>query len=111
MLRINTNDPNLTLRDKPTNWGGGLWLYSGTPFTGIVYEYYPNTLQLWSEIEHKEGILDGRQVIYWSNGKLQEECFQKYDYYVGSFKKWNEQGELISHQEFDQFGHWVKTIL
>lgn len=47
-------------------------------------------------------VLDGRQVEYWPNGKLKEECFQKYDYYVGSFKLWNEQGILISHQEFDE---------
>lgn len=67
--------------------------------------------KIFAESEYKDGILEGRQVEYWSNGNLQEECFQKYDYYVGSFKLWNEQGVLISHQEFDEFGNWIKTIV
>ncbi|MCX2431032.1 hypothetical protein [Pedobacter sp. GR22-10] len=111
MLRIEYNDPDLDLDDRPTNWGGGVYLYKGRPFTGVEIYYYPDTNQLSAEYEYKDGIFDGRQATYWPNGNLKEEYFQKYDYHVGSFKRWNEQGVLISHQENDQFGNWVRTIL
>lgn len=111
MIRIDINDPNLTLRDKPTNWGAGVSLYNGLPFTGVIYEYYPNTTQLWSEAEHKDGILDGRQVDYWSNGQIKSEYFQKYDRVYGSFKEWNEQGVLLTHQEYDSLGHFLRKIV
>jgi antitoxin component YwqK of YwqJK toxin-antitoxin module len=111
MLRLEYNDSNLTLRNKSTNWGGGVWLYKGIPFTGTVCFYYPGTTQLSGESEHKDGIVDGRQADYWPNGQLKEEYFQKIDYHVGSFKRWDEQGNLLSHQENDEFGDWIKTIL
>lgn len=111
MVRVNINDSNLILDDQPTNWGGGVLLYYNNPLTGVIYENYPNNTQILAEIEYKNGILDGRQTEYWENGKLKEECFQKYDYYIGSFKRWNEQGELISYQEFDQYGNHIKTVL
>ena len=111
MTRINIHDTNLTLKDKPTNWGGGVLLYYNQPFTGVVYENYSGTSQVLAESEYKDGILDGRQAEYWENGNIKEECFQKYDYYIGSFKRWNEQGELISHQEFDNMGNHKETIL
>lgn len=110
MLRIDYDDQNLTLRDKPTNWGESVWLYSGQPFTGIKV-YKDANGQLEGESEFKDGILYGRQVEYWENGNLKEEYFQKYDYYVGSFKLWDNQGVLISHQEFDEFGNWKETII
>ena len=111
MLRIEYNDPHLTLRDRPTNWGEGVQLYNGQPFTGVIVSYNPNTGLLRTEYEYKDGIFDGRQAEYWSNGNLKDEYFQKYGYHIGSFKRWNEQGVLISHQENDQFGNWVRTIL
>ena len=111
MIRIETDDPNLTLDDMPTNWGGGVWLYNGIPFTGIVYEYLPNTNQLWSEVEHKDGIPDGRQVEYYSNGSKKEEYYQKYDHIINFYKIWNEQGVLISHSEYDNNGNRIKKII
>ncbi|HEY6142181.1 MAG TPA: hypothetical protein VIV55_01960 [Flavobacterium sp.] len=111
MLRVEHNDPNLTIRTRSTNWGGGVWLYNGVPFTGTKYYYYPGTTQLSGESEHKEGILDGRQAEYWPNGQISEEYFQKYDYHVGSFKRWDKEGNLISHQENDNLGNWKKTVL
>jgi antitoxin component YwqK of YwqJK toxin-antitoxin module len=111
MLRIDINDPNLILRETPTNWGDGVYLYNGQPITGLVYEYYPNSNQLSSESEHKDGILDGRQVEYWPNGNLKEEYYQKYDYLIGSFKVWSETGELISYSEYDFNGNKIKKII
>jgi antitoxin component YwqK of YwqJK toxin-antitoxin module len=111
MIRIDINDPNLTLRDRPTNWGDGVYLYKGEVFTGIMYEFFPNTNKLSFESEYNEGIPEGRQVEFWLNVNLKVVYFQKYDYYVGSIKSWSENGQLISHQVNDEFGNWVKTIL
>lgn len=111
MLKVEYNDPDLTLRDRPTNWGGGVYLYKGQPFNGVEIYHYEGTRQLSAEYEYKEGIFDGRQLKYWRNGNLKEEFFRKFDYYVGSFKRWDEDGQLISHQEFDEFGNWIETIL
>jgi len=111
MLRIEYNDPDLELGDRPTNWGGVVYLYKGHPFTGVKMFHNQNTNKLEAEYEYKEGIFDGRQAEYWPDGKLKEEYFQKYDYHVGSFKRWDEDGKLLSHQENDQFGNWVKTVL
>jgi len=111
MLRIEYNDPDLDLDDRPTNWGGGVYLYKGLPFTGVVTYHNPMTNILQTEYEYRDGIFDGRQAEYWENGKLKEEYFQKYDYHIGSFRRWDENGQLISHQENDQFGNWIKTIL
>ena len=72
----------MILRDRPTNWGGGVWLYNGIPFTGIEYEYFPNTTQLSSESEYKDGIFDGRQVEYWPNGNLTKELKDEDDEYM-----------------------------
>lgn len=110
-MRLEHNNPNLTLLNKSTNWGGGIKLYNGERFTGIIYYYFLNTTQIEAEWEYKDGIFDGRQAEYWPNGQLKEEYFQKYDYHVGSFKRWDEQGNLISHQENDDFGDYIKTVI
>lgn len=111
MLRIEINDPNLILDDMPTNWGEGVFHYNGELFEGIMYEYFPNSTQLSSESEYKEGIADGRQVEYYPNGKIKEEYFEKYATFYGSFKSWDEQGVLIMHQEYDNFGNLIKRII
>lgn len=111
MLRVNIEDSNLTLRDRPTNWGGGVSLYNGQLLTGVIYEYYPNTNQLSDECEYRDGIPDGRQVQYWENGNMKEEYFAKYDNTYGSFKTWNEQGVLTFYAEYDQFGNLIKRIV
>ena len=124
MTRIDINDPNLTLRDRPTNWGAGVSLYNGIPFTGIMYEFFDNSSQLQSESEYKDGILHGRQVVYWQNGQLKEEYFERYGGTYGTFKVWNEQGVLITdskrtnegvslwHKKYDNQGvlisHWIR---
>lgn len=111
MLRIEYNDPSLVLGDRTTDWGSGIYFLNGNLFTGVKTFHNKITQVLEAEYEYKDGVFDGRQAEYWSNGNLKEEYFQKYDYNIGAFKRWNEQGNLISYQEFDQFGNWVKTIL
>ncbi|HEY6142182.1 MAG TPA: hypothetical protein VIV55_01965 [Flavobacterium sp.] len=111
MIRVDINDPNFKLDDMPTNWGTGVCRYNGELFEGILYEYFPNSTQLSSEDEYKEGIPDGRQIEYWSNGKLKIEYFEKYDTLYGSFKKWNELGILTSHTDYDNNGNIIRKIV
>ncbi|UFH35069.1 hypothetical protein [Flavobacterium acetivorans] len=112
MTRIDINDPNLTIDDMPTNWGGAVWLYNEEPFTGIRYEYFPGTIQLSSEAEFMDGIQHGRQAEYWTNGQIKIEFFENYGgKFYGSFKEWNDQGVLITYQEHDNFGNLIKKII
>lgn len=111
MIRVDIKDPNFTIDGTPTDWGAGVCRYNGELFEGILYEYFPNTTQLSSESEYKDGIPDGRQVDYWPNGKIKCEMFEKYEDIYGSFKKWNEQGVLILHQEHDNFGNLIKKVI
>ena len=111
MFQIDINDPNLILRDRPTNWGTRVLLFNGENFTGTVYEYYPNSTQLSSESEYVDGIADGRQVEYWPNRNKKEEYYQKYDHTINSYKIWNEQGILISHSEYNSIGNLIKKII
>ncbi|HZW62098.1 MAG TPA: hypothetical protein VFF15_00480 [Flavobacteriaceae bacterium] len=110
MDRIDINDPNLTLDLKPTNWGGGISLYNGIPFTGIIEEYFNGTSQLLSEGEYRDGVIHGRQVEYFLNGQIETEYYEKYGGFYGAKKYWNEQGALIYHEEFSDEGVslWAK---
>jgi len=111
MIRVNINDPDFTLDDMPTNWGAGVCRYKGELLEGILYDFFSNTNQLASESEYKEGIANGKQIEYWPNGQIKSEMFEKYDNIYGSFKQWNDQGVLITHQEHDNFGNLIKKII
>lgn len=49
MLRISEDE--LELMPYPSPWGEGRWAYNGVPFTGVSYEYFPNTQILSTESE------------------------------------------------------------
>jgi len=48
---------------------------------------------------------------YWPNGKLKVAYFKKYDDMVGSFKTWNEVGELTGHTAYDHNGDKIKKLI
>lgn len=124
MQRVDINDPNLTLRDSPTNWGEGVWLYSGSLFTGIIYENYPNSSQVIEEGEYIDGIIHGQQAEYWENGQVKTIYWQKFGASYKTTKRWDEVGMLIYEAEFSDdginlfakeynsqgelIGHWIK---
>ena len=110
ILPIEYNNPNFILRFNPTSWTEAYWFYNGQIFTGIM-NYANTNLGLYGESEFKDGVLNGRQVEYWRSLFIKTEFFQKDDYCIGSFKRWNEEGLLISHEEFDESGNYIKTIV
>ena len=79
-------------------------------FTGIIEEYFEGTTQLLYEGEHRQGIVHGRQVEYFSNGQIKIETFERYDGFYGTRKEWNEQGVLIYEENFSEEGVsiWAK---
>ena len=38
--------------------------------------------------------------LYYDNGQIMEEGFQKYNRYYGSFKEWDKNGKLIRQVDF-----------
>lgn len=111
LLRIYDNNPNLVLDIDLPSWNDqGVWLYNGVPFNGIII-YRDENEQIYGEDEFKHGMRDGRQVEYWNTGNIKEEYFEKESIYVGSFKRWDKHGNLVFHEEYDEHGNWIKTIL
>ncbi len=86
-------------------------MYNNEYFTGVIYYYFPSTTQISAEYEYKNGVFDGRQAEYWPNGQLKGEYFEKYGAFYGSVKQWNDQGTLISHQEYDNIGNYIRTLI
>lgn|SRR5690606_4368805 len=104
-------DEQLALMPTPTAWGEGRWSYNGEPFTGIAYEYWPNSQILHNESEYVDGFEQGLQREYYTNGQLRLEYYKKEDFIYNHMKKWNIQGALIYHVEYDKHGNITKKIL
>lgn len=111
MLRIDYDNPNLILDIDLPSWNDqGVWLYNGRPFNGIII-YKDENGQIYGEDEFKDGMRNGKQLEYWENGNIKEEYFEREGMYVGTYKRWDEQGNLVFHEENDEFGNWKRTIL
>lgn len=109
MLRI--SEDQLDLMPKPSPWGAGRWSYNGNPFTGIAYEYWPNSQILHIESEYVDGYEQGLQREYHSNGQLRLEYFKKDDFVYNYMKKWDLLGVLVYHVEYNKYGHITNAIL
>lgn len=100
----------LELMPYPSPWGGGQWSYNGAPFTGIGYNEHSQTGNIYHEIEYKDGYEEGLETKYWPNGLRREEFYNKEDYIYKYHKKWDEQGVLQYHVEFDDFGNKTRIV-
>ena len=81
--------------------GGGvpILFYDGKPFTGIVYQLEKDG-SLGYEEEYENGYQEGWVRYYHPNGKLEQECKKHLNIMVdGTFKKWDEHGNLIFSDE------------
>lgn len=58
---------------------------------GIAKKYYPDGT-LWTEMTWKDGRLDGPAKTYYPSGKLCEEGIWHYNYWVGNYTVYNEEG-------------------
>jgi len=104
MIRINIDDPQLTY-GIPDSGGTETMNYQGQPFTGIVEEYYNDVLV--SERQYENSYSSGRTAVYWPNGQLKDESFEKHNRFYGSAKFWDEQGNLVGQTNFDDDGNYI----
>ena len=109
MIRINFDDNDLQYAGIDAG-GGNMYNYKNQPFTGIIEEFYANG-NLTGEIECKNGYSDGLQTTYYENGQMQEEYYLKYNRFYGSYKRWDENGNLISHTEYDNNGDLIRRVV
>lgn len=90
-LKVSFDD----LENKGTDSGGGIILYyQGRPFTGIIEEFSNGILI--GESEFTNGHLGGVQREYYPSGTIKEEYFIHFNKVEGSFKEWDENGNLIN---------------
>jgi antitoxin component YwqK of YwqJK toxin-antitoxin module len=95
-LRILHDDPDLEMMDYPDSGGMVRFTYKGEPFTGFLIEYYPNG-KLAGELEYEDSYSEGWKRLYFPNGQLQQEYRACANQTVkGTFKKYDEQGNLLT---------------
>lgn len=86
---INFDDIELK---APDEGGGSVYFYNGQPFTGTIVEYFNGVLV--GEITVINSHTQGRVALYYENGQLNEEYFEKYNSLYGIYRKWNINGLL-----------------
>ncbi|WP_182959572.1 toxin-antitoxin system YwqK family antitoxin [Pedobacter gandavensis] len=109
MKRVNINDAEVEYTGIDAG-GGSMWNYQNEPFTGILEEFYENG-NLIAETECRNGYTYGLQTMYFENGQIEEEYYEKYNHFYGSFRLWTEDGILIRHFEFNPDGELISKIV
>ena len=77
--------------------GGGMpiYYYEGKPFTGIVFKNREDASLAWEE-EYLEGLQEGWCYSYYKDGKKAQEYKAHNNIEIdGTFKEWDENGNLI----------------
>lgn len=108
MLRVDEND--LKVMPLPTPWGGIRYSYNGIPFTGIAYEYLENTQLYIHESSFIDGFEEGLQIKYHPNGQKSVEYYSKNGDVYNYVKKWDNEGNLIYHIEYDEYGNRTRVV-
>jgi len=94
-IRIKEGDSKLTI---PRLDGGGepIYHYEGKPFTGIVFKNHNDGVVLAWEKEYENGFQEGWVRRYFLSGeKRQEYKAHNNEEIDGSYKEWDENGNLI----------------
>ncbi len=74
--------------------GGNIYHYNNQPFTGTIVEYNSAGV-LVGELSIANGSKEGRQALYYNNGQIMEESFEKNNRLYGIHREWDEQGNLL----------------
>lgn len=101
MLVVDITDSNLEL-GLPDIGGGPTYLYNGNPFTGKLIAYHNGALNY--EMEVIDSHQHGHYISYFSNGQVKSDYYQKYNWFYGIYKRYNEQGILTNYREYDDEG-------
>lgn len=94
-IRIKEGDPKLNI---PRLDGGGvpIYHYEGKPFTGVVFKNHKNGSILAWEEEYENGFQEGWCRYYYPSGKKHLEYKTHNNTEIdGTFKKWDENGNLM----------------
>lgn len=83
----------------PDYGGGNVYYYQGKPYSGIINEFHNNG-NLAGEITVVNSHTQGRVAIYHVNGKIAEEFFEKYNRMYSTYKKWDENGNLLLEHDY-----------
>lgn len=104
----------------------GIANVNNQPFSGTIYLFYPNTIDTaevrsylqgnetgeWrkyyagGKLSEKRSFLNGQKIgrylVWWKNGKQQQNYFFEKDVYEGACKEWNENGILIKEMNYSK---------
>lgn len=69
--------------------------------TGDWKSYYRDGT-IWSESSYKDGVINGKTVTYFPNGKKRYEGYFKNASKTGVWKFWNEDGEFVKEVDMDK---------
>nr|MBC7614229.1 toxin-antitoxin system YwqK family antitoxin [Pseudopedobacter sp.] len=118
-LKLNAEDKFLTAVND-------LIVYQEKPFTGMIYQLYPNSKdtlfvnnytegktngvskKFYSQHQIKEiryyknGLKEGEYLALWPDGKKQSAYFFKDGEYEGVFRAWNDDGQLIQEMHYEK---------
>ena len=75
--------------------GGNMYYYNNQLFTGTIVEYNSNGILI-GEINVVNGSKQGRIALYYDNGQIMDEHFEKNNRLYGIYKEWDENGNLTS---------------
>lgn len=70
---------------------------------GICYAKYPNLYYRYLQ-HYVSGKMEGRQCVWWENGKLKQEADYKNDVFHGKLREWNFSGILMRDNHYTD-GH------
>lgn len=95
-MRVNFDEIDVLNTDI---YGSNIFYRGNEIFTGTIVEYN-NEGVIIGELTVVNGTINGRVALYYDNGQIMEEGFQKYNRYYGSFKEWDKNGKLIRQVDF-----------
>lgn len=101
-LYVNQADKRISIKDR-------IVYYDSLLFTGKISELKDSDTSRISE--YKDGKLNGKEIIFYSAGKIKEERYYNDGYKTGEHKGWWENGRLkfIYHFKDDMFEGNVKV--
>lgn len=116
----------VNVEDKFLTYVNDITIYHEKPFTGTIYELYPNSLDTLAinnfkegkangiakkfypthqikEIRYyKEGSKEDKCLVLWPDGKKQSQYFFKDGEYEGVYSAWNADGQLIQEMHYEK---------
>lgn len=104
-MTVNFDDIEILATDDD---GGNIYYHNDEPFTGLIVEYHHGTLI--GEITVVKGNKNGRIALYYDNGQIQKEYFQRYNRPYGIAREWDEAGNLLQQHDYGPEYHFSPDL-